>query len=206
MIRKITQSLANRYANSFNFSAHNDEGQSFLTMVENYFDKAGIHTGIRSDYLNFYKKPDNVVKCTYPIVRGTFQNLYKKTALFKPFPLIDVNIKLTNSQPKEEQDMLKMLALNKLKLLLVSWVLSVQSLIFLTEELKEAFQSTLKTIPLNNSKESLDNMLLNLLKKILWELQLMSRVQIWVLEKNKCHGWNQPIKLITVILISMLML
>lgn len=53
------------------FSSVKDEGQSFLKMVESYFDKAGIHTGIRSDYLNFYKKPDNVVKCTYPIVRGT---------------------------------------------------------------------------------------------------------------------------------------
>lgn len=43
-------------------------------MVESYFDKAGIHTEIRSDYLNFYKKSDNVVKCTYPIVRGKSLN------------------------------------------------------------------------------------------------------------------------------------
>jgi len=39
-------------------------------MVESYFDSAGIHTGIRSDYLKFYKKADNVVKCSIPIIRG----------------------------------------------------------------------------------------------------------------------------------------
>lgn len=115
MIRKITQSLANRYTTSFNFSSHSDEGQSFLTMVENYFDKAGIHTGIRSDYLNFYKKPDNVVKCTYPIIRGTFLNLFQKTEPFKLSLLTDANIKLINFQLKEEQDLLKTSASNKLK-------------------------------------------------------------------------------------------
>ena len=120
MIRKITQSLANRYTTSFNFSSHSDEGQSFLTMVENYFDKAGIHTGIRSDYLNFYKKPDNVVKCTYPIIRGSYYHLTKKTEQFKPSLLTDANIKLTNFQLREEQDMLKMSASNKLKPSLVS--------------------------------------------------------------------------------------
>ena len=120
MIRKVTQSLANRYTTSFNFSSHSDEGQSFLTMVENYFDKAGIHTGIRSDYLNFYKKPDNVVKCTYPIVRGTFHIIFQKTEPFKLSLLTDVNIKPINFQPREEQDMLKMSVSNKLKPSLVS--------------------------------------------------------------------------------------
>lgn len=72
MIRKVSQRIANKYNNLFMFSSAQDEGSSFLKMVESYFDKAGIHTGIRSDYLNFYKKPDNVVKCTFPIIRGTF--------------------------------------------------------------------------------------------------------------------------------------
>ena len=41
-------------------------------MVENYFDKAGRHTNIRPDKLNFYKKPENVVKFTLTLVRGDF--------------------------------------------------------------------------------------------------------------------------------------
>lgn len=40
-------------------------------MVESYFDKAGTHTNIRADKLNFYKKPDNVVKFSLTLVRGT---------------------------------------------------------------------------------------------------------------------------------------
>lgn len=47
------------------------EGISFLKMVESYFDKAGKHTNIRPDKLNFFKKPDNVVKFTLTLVRGT---------------------------------------------------------------------------------------------------------------------------------------
>lgn len=43
-------------------------------MVESYFDKAGNHTNIRSDKLNFYKKPDNVVKFTLTLVRGKHKN------------------------------------------------------------------------------------------------------------------------------------
>lgn len=39
-------------------------------MVESYFDKAGSHTSIRPDKLNFYKKPDNVVKFTLTLTRG----------------------------------------------------------------------------------------------------------------------------------------
>lgn len=38
-------------------------------MVESYFDKAGAHTNIRADKLNFYKKPDNVVKFSLTLVR-----------------------------------------------------------------------------------------------------------------------------------------
>lgn len=41
----------------------------FLQMVEQYFDKAGKLTNIKPDRLNFYKKADNVVKCSIPIIR-----------------------------------------------------------------------------------------------------------------------------------------
>jgi hypothetical protein len=40
-------------------------------MVENYFDKAARHTNISADKLAFYKVPDNVVKMTLTLVRGT---------------------------------------------------------------------------------------------------------------------------------------
>lgn len=46
------------------------EGASFLQMVENYFDKAGKHTNISSDRLNFYKKPECVVKFNLTLIRG----------------------------------------------------------------------------------------------------------------------------------------
>ena len=39
-------------------------------MVEKYFDKAGQHTKIRPDLLNFYKKADNVVKFNLTLIRG----------------------------------------------------------------------------------------------------------------------------------------
>lgn len=46
------------------------EGDEFLGMVEKYFDKAGEHTSIRKDLLNFYKRADNVVKFNLTLVRG----------------------------------------------------------------------------------------------------------------------------------------
>jgi hypothetical protein len=52
-----------RYNNS------NSDGASFLKMVESYFDKAGRHTNIKPDRLNFLKQPDNVVKMTLTLVR-----------------------------------------------------------------------------------------------------------------------------------------
>ena len=55
----------------FRFSGDTD-GVTFLQMVESYFDKAGKHTNIRADKLNFYKKPDNVVKFNLTLVRGYF--------------------------------------------------------------------------------------------------------------------------------------
>ena len=45
-------------------------GATFLKMVESFFDRAAVHTGIRTDRLNFYKKAENVVKCSIPLVRG----------------------------------------------------------------------------------------------------------------------------------------
>jgi hypothetical protein len=47
----------------------------FLKMVESYFDKAGKTYKHQADKLNFYKKPDNVVKMTLTLVRGTLKSL-----------------------------------------------------------------------------------------------------------------------------------
>lgn len=57
------------HVSRFNSSS---DGASFLKMVEAYFDKAGRHTNIKPDKLNFLKKPDNVVKMTLTLVRGSF--------------------------------------------------------------------------------------------------------------------------------------
>lgn len=46
-------------------------GATFLKMVESFFDRAAVHTNIRTDRLNFYKKAENVVKCSIPLIRGT---------------------------------------------------------------------------------------------------------------------------------------
>lgn len=48
-------------------------GTEFLEMVEKYFDKAGKHTNIRPDLLNFYKKADNVVKFNLTLIRGNLK-------------------------------------------------------------------------------------------------------------------------------------
>lgn len=72
---KISQSFSRTLLliNQFRFATEN-ENISFLKMVESYFDKAGKHTHIRADKLNFYKKPDNVVKFTLTLVRGTLKS------------------------------------------------------------------------------------------------------------------------------------
>jgi len=55
----------------FHFSATENEPEpSFLQMVENYFDKAAKHTNIRPDILEFYKKPDNLIKLNLTLTRG----------------------------------------------------------------------------------------------------------------------------------------
>lgn len=58
------------------FSA--SDGATFLKMVESYFDKAGRHTNIKPDKLNFLKKPDNVVKMTLTLVRGIYPYKYRQ--------------------------------------------------------------------------------------------------------------------------------
>jgi len=67
---KVVRSLTKAPLCSFS------EGAEFLGMVEKYFDKAGKHTSIRADMLNFYKRADNVVKFNLTLVRGN--NLFIK--------------------------------------------------------------------------------------------------------------------------------
>ena len=50
----MIRNIANRLTSQFNglkplsmFSSSSDEGSSFLKMVDSYFDKASVHTGIR---------------------------------------------------------------------------------------------------------------------------------------------------------------
>lgn len=90
------------------------EGEGFLKMVEQYFDKAGALTNIKADRLNFYKKADNVVKFNLTLNRGNFK-LIQTMEVSKSSPHIDASIKLINSQQKEEQDMPKTLIFTKLK-------------------------------------------------------------------------------------------
>lgn len=93
-------------------------GATFLKMVESFFDRAAVHTGIRNDRLNFYKKAENVVKCSIPLIRGKIHST-KMMDQLKPFLLIAVNTRLINYRLKEEQDTLKMWILKKSKLSLV---------------------------------------------------------------------------------------
>ena len=91
-------------------------GAEFLEMVEKYFDKAGRHTEIRPDILNFYKKADNVVKFNLTLIRGKMYLIQMMNQL-RSFQPIDANTRLINFPPKEGPDMLKMLILQKSKLL-----------------------------------------------------------------------------------------
>ena len=77
-----------------------------MRMVESYFDKAGRHTNIRPDKLNFYKKAENVVKCSITLIRGTKIVISKMMENYKLSQLIGVSIKDINFQPKVEQDLL----------------------------------------------------------------------------------------------------
>lgn len=89
-------------------------GATFLKMVESFFDRAAVHTGIRSDRLNFYKKAENVVKCSIPLIRGN-PSFMKITAQLRPFLHIAASTRLTNCQRREEPGTLKTWILRKLK-------------------------------------------------------------------------------------------
>jgi hypothetical protein len=69
MIRYCSSKVVS--ALTLNSRGHFSEGAEFLNMVEKYFDKAGQHTNIRPDVLNFYKRADNVVKFNLTLTRGT---------------------------------------------------------------------------------------------------------------------------------------
>lgn len=75
MMLNIGRTLTAGLVHASRFRASTEgEDISFLKMVESYFDKAGKHTTIRPDKLNFYKKPDNVVKFTLTLVRGFYSH------------------------------------------------------------------------------------------------------------------------------------
>lgn len=112
-IFKRSATLNTRLAYSF------AAGANFLRMVESFFDRAAVHTGIRTDRLNFYKKAENVVKCSIPLIRGKNTTM-KMTARLKLCLPTDANIRPTNSPLKAEPDTLKMWILRKWKPLPVS--------------------------------------------------------------------------------------
>lgn len=99
---KFVSSLLTKQTRTFS------EGAEFLNMVEKYFDKAGQHTNIRPDVLNFYKRADNVVKFNLCLTRGTF-SLMKMMTPSRSYLLTDASIRLTNCPPKEERGMPRML-------------------------------------------------------------------------------------------------
>lgn len=90
-------------------------GATFLKMVESFFDRAAIHTGIRTDRLNFYKKAENVVKCSIPLVRGKF-DLTKMTVPLKLSQPIVASTRHTSSLPKVALVTLRTLISKRLKL------------------------------------------------------------------------------------------
>ena len=57
---------------SMRFGVASLDAHTFLRTVEAFYGRAGVHTGIRSDRLNYYKKAENIVKCTIPLVRGRY--------------------------------------------------------------------------------------------------------------------------------------
>lgn len=91
------------------------DGATFLQMVEGFFDRAAVHTGIRTDRLIFYKKAENVVKCSIPLVRGNFGSI-QMTAPSRLFRHIAASTKLTNCPQREELVTLKTWILKKFKL------------------------------------------------------------------------------------------
>lgn len=115
-MRKIVHDLSFGLArnNRLAFSSQG-EGADFLKMVESYFDKASRFTNIRADKLNFYKRPENVVKCSITLVRG-YSIVIQMMGSFKLSLLSDASIKPINYRQKVELDMLKMSIFKRLKL------------------------------------------------------------------------------------------
>jgi len=87
---------------------------TFLRMVENFFDRAALHTGIRADKLNFYKKAESVLKVSLPLVRG-ISCFIQITAVLRLFWHTDASIKHISYPPKEVPDTQKMSIMMKLK-------------------------------------------------------------------------------------------
>ena len=79
---------------------------TFLRMVENFFDRAALHTGIRADRLVFYKKAESVLKCSIPLVRGS-SCFIQMMALSRPSWPTGASTKLISYPQKEELDMPK---------------------------------------------------------------------------------------------------
>lgn len=77
-MRHISSALNRNLVHSSRYCVTTNDGASFLKMVESYFDKAGRHTNIKPDKLNFLKKPDNLVKMTLTLVRGMATGLFRQ--------------------------------------------------------------------------------------------------------------------------------
>ena len=69
MITQVAKNVT-RLCQPLQYNSSSETGAIFLTMVENFFDRAALHTGIRADRLNFYKKAESVLKCSIPLIRG----------------------------------------------------------------------------------------------------------------------------------------
>ena len=78
------------------------QGATFLNMVENFFDRAALHTGIRADRLAFYKKAENVLKCSIPLFRGT-SALTQTMAPSRLSPPTDASTRRISYPAKEER-------------------------------------------------------------------------------------------------------
>lgn len=90
------------------------EGAEFLGMVEKYFDKAGRHTSIRADLLNFYKRADNVVKFNLTLLRGSSPPTQTMSPS-RSSPPTAASTRPTSCPPRAEQGTPRMLISPKLK-------------------------------------------------------------------------------------------